>query len=68
MIRDIDGKYKCVEKGTNITCEIVEVSKVFGKPNGQRCLAFLDAEKYLRENIEEDWELHYQYQELIWNV
>lgn len=47
--RNIEGLYQCVD----------ENGKVFAKPNRQRCLAFLDAVEYLKENITEEWELKY---------
>lgn len=47
--RSIEGLYQCVD----------ENGKVYGKTNPQRCLAFLDAVEYLKENITEEWELKY---------
>lgn len=60
IIRDIDGKYKCVDADKyHYTGKEVEKKIVYGKPNGQRCLAFLEASEYLRENVDGNWELHY---------
>ena len=60
IIRDIDGKYKCVEEGEKLSSsQPVDEAKVYGEPNPQRCLAFLEAVNYLHENVTGEWELHY---------